>query len=131
MKNLRTRRGFSLIELAIALAILVSVSSVAYLILSDGASDTADVGENYATNYQGAIGQEVNTGSALPTDWACADKENKAFTLKDAATASWDGTYIFRCVDDGAGGREGATTFYGWAAGARTDAPTGPWERAF
>lgn len=126
MNSIRKRRGFSLIELAIALAILVSVSSVAYLILSDGADSTADVGENYATNYQGAIGTEVNTGSTLPTDWVCTDKENKAFTLKDASTASWDGTYIFRCT---AGEPETDATYYKWGATGRE--ATGPWQQAF
>lgn len=132
MNSIRKRRGFSLIELAIALAILVSVSSVAYLILSDGADSTADVGENYATNYQDAIGQEVNTGAALPTfsgdtpEWTCADKENKAFTLKGASTSTWDGTYIFRCT---AGVPEADANYYKW--GATGLEATGPWQRAF
>jgi prepilin-type N-terminal cleavage/methylation domain-containing protein len=140
MTKLRRLRGFSLIELAIALTILVSVTSIAYVILAQGGQVASDAGETYAVNYQQGISEATNSGSTLPVTWTCASDENKVFNLNGSgieivAGVSADGTYIFRCTGE-PGSKTPSTAHHDWtpAAGGNpaTVSPTGgPWEKAF
>lgn len=123
------RRGFSLIELAIALTILVSVSSVAYLILRDGGAETAEVGATYAENYTGAISESTNAGNRLPTSWTCPADRDSVFTLTlgNGVTDADSGTYIFRCT-----GNDMSNDYFSQElATGNMSSPGGPWQPAF
>lgn len=123
----RHRRGAALPALAIAALVLAAAGLVAYLIAGTMDDTKSDASAQTPTPE---VSLGTGTGTELPSDWTCEEHENKAFAVRGAIRPSWDGTYTFRCQDDGDGGREPdfKQRFYRWEDGLTEG---GPWEKAF
>ena len=115
------RRGFTLVELGIAISILVSLATVSFIIYQRGGEDTAAAGAGYTVEYGSAVASATSSGTDLP-DWAGAGRNGQAFTIINSSTTTVPGVYTYR---------EGSIEFYsptvGSVQGPGTD---GPWQPA-
>lgn len=119
------RRGFTLVELGIAITILISLATVSFLYYQRGSSEAAEAGTEYATNYGADVTAATSTGTVLP-DWDSAARDGQAFTILSRSETTVPGVYVFRWD---AGGEAPSDAFYGSGAGGTLEMG-GPWEPA-
>jgi prepilin-type N-terminal cleavage/methylation domain-containing protein len=112
------RRGFTLVELGITLAILVGLAGITIIVLQQGGNETREVGQAYADNYTAAVADSTSAGYTLPTTWG-VDKDGQTFTIMaNDAGDNYPGTYIYR---------HGSTDHYA----AALPGTNGPWQAVF
>lgn len=112
------RRGFTLVELGITLAILVGLAGITILVLQRGGNETREVGQAYADNYTGAVSDSTSAGATLPTTWG-EEKNGQTFTVTaNAESSNYPGTFIYR---------HGSTEYFA----ASLPATGGPWQAVF